>query len=401
MQDLELDEFAKEYLRLGLRIGKHINGYVECYYGPTEIKQAVNMEKPKSPKLLLSDCNNLLNLLTKQGFKDNRKNYFRKTLNAIETLLKKLNGDKISYIEFVTNLFDFKPKFYDENYFFSLKSEADEIYSGKGLLHERMNNYAIKRNISKEKIKEFFTKAIMVAQEQTKGIFHDLLPENENVTVNVIKDQSWGMYNWYQGNFQSKIDINISANYYWTDILSFACHEGYPGHHTEYVVKEKLLFRKKNYFENSIKMLYTPEMVISEGIGQIAENVLFLPKQSILISLENFCLHPEIEDDLELLIKQIQLKKKFRVLEGALAYYKYNNNWNDNEIREFLRQLELITEPAITSMLKFISDELWAPYVLSYQGERLLTEKFGNHPNPEYFQTVYLENTLPSDLSRR
>jgi len=399
MQDLELDEFAKEYLRLGLRIGKHINGYVESYYGPTEIKQAVDMEKLKSPKLLLSDCNNLFNLLTEQGFKDNRKNYFRKTLNAIETLLKKLNGDKISYIEFVTNLFDFKPKFYDENYFFSLKCEADEIYSGKGLLHERMSNYAIKRTVSKEKIKDFFTKAIMIAQEQTKGIFHDFLPENERVTVNIIKDQSWGMYNWYQGNFQSKIDINISANYYWTDILSFACHEGYPGHHTEYVVKEKLLCRKKNYFENSIKMLYTPEIVISEGIGQIAENVLFLPKQSILISLENFCVYPEIEDDLELLIKQIQLKKKFRVLEGALAYYKYNNNWNDNEIREFLRQLELTTEPAITSMLKFISDELWAPYVLSYQGERLLIEKFGNHPNPEYFQTVYLENTLPSDLS--
>jgi len=206
------------------------------------------------------------------------------------------------------------------------------------------------------------------------------------------------MYSWYQGNYQSKIEINTSIDIYWTNLINFACHEGYPGHHTEDTIKDKFLYRKKNYFETCIKMIYTPEMVISEGIGQIAESVLFHPEISVNLSLEKFCLHPELEDDLDTLIKQKMLKSKFSVLEGNLAYCKYVYNWNDDKIKDFLKQLEIIPDSGIESMLKFISDELLIPYILIYQGERLLIEKFGKHPNPKLFQNIYKDHTLPSDL---
>jgi hypothetical protein len=44
------DDFAKSYVNLGLRINKHINGYVEHYYGPPELKNAIEYESKKSPK---------------------------------------------------------------------------------------------------------------------------------------------------------------------------------------------------------------------------------------------------------------------------------------------------------------------------------------------------------------
>lgn len=34
---MEFDDFAKDYYLLGLRINKHIDGYVEHYYGPSEV----------------------------------------------------------------------------------------------------------------------------------------------------------------------------------------------------------------------------------------------------------------------------------------------------------------------------------------------------------------------------
>jgi hypothetical protein len=92
------------------------------------------------------------------------------------------------------------------------------------------------------------------------------------------------------------------------------------------------------------------------------------------------------------------LKSKFSVIEGNLAYFKYIYNWNDEKIKGFLIQLEIIPETGIETMLKFISDKLWIPYILIYQGERLLIEKFGNHPDPKTFQNIYIEHVLPSDL---
>ena len=34
-----LSKFGKDYLLLGLRIGKLIDGYIDGYYGPQEIKE--------------------------------------------------------------------------------------------------------------------------------------------------------------------------------------------------------------------------------------------------------------------------------------------------------------------------------------------------------------------------
>jgi hypothetical protein len=57
---MELDNFAKSYISLGLRINKHIDGYVEHYYGPLKIKEAIDIEERFSPKKLLQDCKILM-----------------------------------------------------------------------------------------------------------------------------------------------------------------------------------------------------------------------------------------------------------------------------------------------------------------------------------------------------
>jgi len=48
--------------------------------------------------------------------------------------------------------------------------------------------------------------------------------------------------------------------------------------------------------------------------------------------------------------------------------------------------------------IEFISDEIWAPYIPVYQGERLIVEKFGKEPSPFQFQELIVNQTLPSNL---
>jgi len=393
-----MDDFAKNYLSLGLRINKHINGYVEHYYGPSELKKAIDAEGITSPSKLMQDCKNLRNQIKDQGFEEKRHIFLEKALVAIYTILRKLDGEKLPYLEQVEKLYDFKPIMHKDDFFYDLTSQAEEIYKGDGTLFNRIKTYAQRRAIPQKKIKNLMLKAINIARKRTKDLFPNLLPSNENILLNEVKDKSWAMYNWYLGNYTSRIDVNISGIHYWTGLLNLACHEGYPGHHMESSVRDHLLYSKKGYFETSILMIYTPEMVIHEGMGELAEKILFNSSESNKILLEEFCPDPSIEDDLETLIKQNEIRSGFKGFDYNLAYYKYVKGWNDDKLIRYSRDFKVIPENGIKAMIRFISDEIWAPYIPVYQGERLIIEKFGKKPSPNQFQELITNQTLPSDL---
>jgi len=241
-------------------------------------------------------------------------------------------------------------------------------------------------------------KALRIAQTRTKELFPNLLPDNEEVEIVEVKDQSWSLYCWYLGNYASRIEIDITNAHYWTQLLHIMCHEGYPGHHTERTVRENLLYRVKGYFESSILLIYSPEMVISEGIGVTAESVLFNPIESARILLEELHPNPKIEDTIETLTEQSEIRRGFRRFESNMAYHKHVHRWSDDRLIKYAKTFKVIPDVGIKAILKFISDDLWAPYVLVYQGERLITEKFGNRPSPKHFRRLLIEQTLPSDL---
>ncbi|MBY8983816.1 MAG: hypothetical protein KGD65_01990 [Candidatus Lokiarchaeota archaeon] len=287
---------------------------------------------------------------------------------------------------------------YDDDFFYDLSIKADKLYLGKGPLPNRIKRYVNKRKIPPKILRSKFLEALKIARKQTQKIFPGLLPDNEKVEVTEVMNQSWLMYCWYLGNFLSRIEINIEKIHYWPNLLKYVCHEVYPGHHTERSVKQKYLFHDKGYFESSILLIYTPEIVISEGIGVLAESVIFRTGESSKILLENFLPSPKEEDSLEILIGQKEIREGFRKFESNLAYHKYVDGWNDDKLISYTKNFKVIPDEGFNSMMDFISDELWAPYILIYQGERLITEKYGNRPSPKHFQRLISEQFLPSDL---
>ena len=50
---------AERYLELGLRLGKHVGGLVDAYYGPAEIKEQVDAEEAIDPAQLAADADAL------------------------------------------------------------------------------------------------------------------------------------------------------------------------------------------------------------------------------------------------------------------------------------------------------------------------------------------------------
>ena len=272
------------------------------------------------------------------------------------------------------------------------------MYKGNGTLSERIKRIATQRTIFPDRLLELYQKFIQLAKTRTKEMFPYLLPDNEKIEITEVKNQNWFMYCLYEGNYTSNIEVNTSTHHYWTHLLYDACHEGYPGHHTERSVREKLLYRKKGYFESSILLIYSPEMVISEGIGVTAENVMFTPTESIRSLIECMQPVPINEASIDTLIGQSEIRMGYRRFESNLAYNKYVNKWDDKKLIEYAKFFKVIPFTSIKAHLKFISDKLWAPYIMAYQGERLITEKYGIQPSPKDFRRLLTEQTLPSDL---
>jgi hypothetical protein len=64
----KLSKFGEDFLLLALRIDKHINGYVDFYFGPKKLRQIVDHGSLTAPNTLLNDSNNLIKQSGLQGY---------------------------------------------------------------------------------------------------------------------------------------------------------------------------------------------------------------------------------------------------------------------------------------------------------------------------------------------
>jgi len=398
-----LSEFGIEFLLLVLRINKYIKGYVDFYFGPEKLQQIVDNEALTSPKKLLNDSKALIKQLGAQGYDKDRERYLEKMLIAMKTSVEILIGREISFKDKFLRLYDVDLQPANETELEELRDEIDKAYSGSGSLEERMAKLRVQRRVPEAKVFALFKKALNIVEKQTKKLFNNLLTEDEHISLNLVeksKDEiKWPFYNWYLGNFHSRIEIDPKFSMYWTSFLSAAAHEGYPGHHTEFVVKEQMLYRESKQFEHSILLLNSPKLIISEGIADIAMNVLFSYQKSAEISLLDLCPFSLKEESLEELIAQNKVKGKITLFWYNLAYHALIDNWKVEKLTKYAHHFEVYSEESIKNQLKLMCNPAHSLTGFSYNlGSNLIKNKYGEFPSVKDFRDLLVNPILPSDL---
>ena len=282
-----------------------------------------------------------------------------------------------------------------------------------------MNNLRRQRTILGPQVLNLFKKAIKIVKSETKEIFLDLLPQDEAISINLVKNEcyinknlyrcpdrdrifeniKWAYYNWYKGNYCSQIDVNPDFNLYWTSFLSSAAHEGYPGHHTEFCIKEKRLYGELNQFEHSILLLNSPKLILSEGIAELAINMLFSYRDQAEVGLKEFCPNPKIEDSLDLLELQNKIKEKWHLFSYNLAYHALIDRWIENKLTKYARNHEIFSEKTIRNQIKMVSDPVHSTTIFSYHlGSKLIINKYSEFPTIKKFKNLLTKPILPSEL---
>ena len=399
----KLSKFGEDFLLLALRIDKHIKGYVDFYFGPKKLQDVVSNEAVTSPNKLLDDCKTLQKNMFLQGYDKEREKYLEKIIIAMITSTETLNGVKIPFKEKFNRLYDVDLQPIKETEIDKLIEDFKEAYKVNGSIDERMKVLRERRKVPEDKVYPFFKKALTITKMKTQELFRDLLPINERIILELVKNTNnneakWSYYEWYLGNFCSRIEINPKFNVYWTTFLSAAAHEGYPGHHMNFAIHEQKLYQELNQFEHSILLLKSPKLLICEGIADLAANVLFSYREQAEISLQ-FCLNGTNQDNLENLTMQNRVKANYSLLWYDIAYHALFDKWSEEKLIQHATNFEILSQKNIKNIIKLISDPAHSTTGFLYNlGSNLIKNKYGEFPSVKNFRNLLLNPFLPSDL---
>jgi hypothetical protein len=399
---MKLKNYGRSYLTLTLEINKHIDGYIDAYYGPDELKTAVEAAPKREPAALLDDVAALQASIP--GDDPARQAYLTAELRSIECTVRILNGEKFTYLNEVNRLYDISPQPVDESRFTAAHNELDTLLSGSGPITDRLTARRKLYELDKAQILPLLGLARAAAYQRTAVLF-DLTGDN-GFEVKLAENQPWGAYNWYLGNGRSLIEFNTDVPVSALGLISTFAHEGYPGHHTEALLRERLLYHEKGYAEQAAALLNSPAAVISEAIATTASEIIFPNGSEYDWTVDVILPAAGIDTgETAVQIRRItQAGETLRYVGGNAAILYHTGHLTKEQTIDYIQTYALNTLERAQKSFDFLSHPLYGSYLFTYtEGYDLIaqaTAAMANGNKLPLFRRLLTEQILPSQLQR-
>ena len=389
---------------LALRIGKAIKTRTKDsildYYGPPEWAELVDRESSQSGEQLINDAQRLMNSIGDQGFEPQRATYLTKQLQAFETVCRRLNDEIFAMNDEVSLLFDIDVNWIPETTFEQAYTMYDEALPGHGSIAARLQQWKERYQLPTEKIgllPELVQMAVMESRQRMRAYID--LPESEKIEVQTFTDKPFRALAHYQGNYHSRILINTSIPFNMADLLYVVCHEGYPGHLAEYVLKEEYLVKKKGYFEQNVSFLLSPSFVISEGLALLAHELVFPSDEAEKWLSEQIYPKVGIQPDTTKL-RMVQRANDLLMGVRCNAAFLLREGKPEHEIISYLMKYALLDHKQALLQLQSLKRPFCEAYIFTYfYGRQLLQPLLGGPRKHAILRRLLTEQVTPSQLS--
>ena len=368
MQPSTLDTVAEDFVKLALAVGQHDADYVDAYFGPEEwqatvVEESLGLDEILDRAQALSQQIESLPVDTTDSMNRQRHRRLAKTVDSLAAKARLLAGERMSFDEESAALFDAIAPSHGAEHFQTILDRLDETLPGEGPLLDRYSAFKQDFVIPPDKLDAVFQAAIDACRERTRAFID--LPEDENFVVEYVTDKSWSGYNWYQGGYQSLIQVNTDLPIYIDRALDLACHEGYPGHHVFNLLLEKNLLRDRGWSEFFVYPLFGPRSLIAEGTANFGIEVTF-PEEERL-RFERQVLFPMAGLDAGRVAEYYEILDLVKGLgyagnEAARGYL--DGDMIAEQAVDWLMTYSLMAEPRARQRLSFI--EQYRSYVINY-----------------------------------
>ncbi len=391
-----VDDPVHRYLEVGLRVGRHLDGLVDAYYGPADLEQRVADEPRRELPALVADLRSLVaDLDAGDGDLDPvRRRWLRAQAAGLHTAARKLAGEEVSFLDEVESCYGVRPEWVDHEVYAAAHRRLDAVLPGSGPLAERYDAWRTTHHIPVDKLPAAVHTLAEAFRERTAAAFG--LPEGEHVAFELVSDEPWSGFNYYEGGLRSRVAINTDLPVSSTVIGHLVAHEAYPGHHTEHCRKEVGLVRRRGQMEESIFLVGTPQCLLAEGLADLAIEALLGPDhEPILADL----LRPlGIRYDTEVVAAVGAAAEAIGSVRGNAALLVHDRRRPVDEAVAELERWGLQSRDRATKAMAFLTHPTWRAYIFCYVAGLPLCRGFVGG-DPARFERLLTEQFVPADLA--
>jgi len=361
-----LDAAGAEFVKLALAMGRLDANYVDAYHGPDAWREAAAEGTPTADGLFtrVQALRDGVEALQPQTPADGvRMAQLLKLLRAMKTRLKVVDGQTVTFDEEVAGIYDVAPREYDLSEYDETLSKLDALVPGEGDLADRVQAFKAAFVIPKDKLQAVMDRAIAECRARTEKWYD--LPEGEEFRLEFVGDKPWSGYNYYQGGYESLIQINADFPIHIDRAVDLGCHEGYPGHHVWNLFIEKELVGERGWIEYSVNPLFGPFGPIAEGSANYGIELAFPGLEKT--AFEREALYPLAGLDpakAELFDEVNALTAKLSMATNAVAKRYLDGELTRGEAALLMRKYYLASRAKTEQRLDFV--ETYRGYVINY-----------------------------------
>jgi hypothetical protein len=388
---------VREYLLLGLRFDRLVEGFVDAYTGDPALRRQVDNEPKPDPAALARQAAQLRAELPAAGLPEPREEFLAAHLRALECSGRVLAGQQVGFVAEVAAYFDVVIEPGNSEVYRQAHAEIDRLLPGADPLAERLAAYRARDEIPPERLEVAVQALSSALRDRARAEFE--LPLQETVHYEVVTDKPWSGFNYYLGDFRSRVAINADLGHRMAQLPHLVAHESYPGHHTEHCRKEAGLVRTEHQAEQTIFLVNTPQCLMAEGLADLGLHVAVGPGWGPWTA--------EILGDLGLRMDG-EVAERLEVATAGLlgvrqdaALMLHDRGADPTEVVAYLQRWLLIPEPRARQMVRFLADPLWRAYTSTYvEGYRLLRSWLDARPSTQplsrRYQRLLDEPLIPS-----
>ncbi len=400
---MESDHLIDEYLLLGLRFDRIEEGYVDSFTGDQRLRRKVADEPAPDPADLATQAQRLLAALPdvprSAAFTEQRAEFLAAHLRALRCAADKFAGRPVGFVEEVRDYFDVEISRGDPEVYRAAHARIDEVLGGTGPLAERMAAERRADELPPERLADAINAFSSALRDIVRATFP--LPDRETVGYEVVTDKPWSGFNYYEGDYRSRVAVNADLKQPMSHLPVLIAHESYPGHHTEHCRKEAGLVSLQGQREHTIFLVNTPQCLMAEGLADLALHAAVGPGWGRWAQ--------EIYADLGLRFDGERAEALALARAGLAgvrqdaALMLHDEHRDADEVSAYLQRWLLVDDTRARQMLKFLCSPLWRAYTSTYvEGYRLLRGWLDDRPAgvglTERFGRLLDEPLIPSAL---
>jgi hypothetical protein len=379
------ETIVERYLKLGLRLGRHVDGIVDSYAGPPEIASSVEAEPLREPGALAADAEGLLGELDDGWLHDQ--------VRGLHTCAAFMAGAPGSYADEVEGSYGVRPTHTNEAVFEAAHGELEELLPGDGLLADRYESWRNSITVPADRIGDIVAALIEEVRAWTGGIAP--LPDGEGVDLEVVRDKAWLAFCEYHGGLRSRISLNADLPISAFELLHITCHETYPGHHAERVCKDHLLVQGQGKLEETLVLMPTPQSLVSEGIAELGSELLLASEGAERLTA--VLAGAGIDLDLAHGIAVWRAREPCGWAEVNASLMLHEDGTDEAEVQAYLERWALMTPDIAAHVIRFLTEPTSRTYAINYSAGRELCRAYVGG-DPSRFRRLLTEQVRVSDL---